>query len=157
MMSWLVICLPISAAGILACWMVVFVVFLKEYDCEEDDETKESIAKILEEKYHALGRFSKLEYFVMACILGLFLVLLLRSEFATPFAVPEEFGLLSLRDTTLVFVLVLVFFATPQQPCDHLFSEYLLEWSLVQRKVPWSAFITYGGGLCVAGAIKVRA
>nr|XP_054931771.1 sodium-dependent low-affinity dicarboxylate transporter 1-like [Dermacentor andersoni] len=94
MMSWLVICLPISAAGILACWMVVFVVFLKEYDCEEDDETKESIAKILEEKYHALGRFSKLEYFVMACILGLFLVLLLRSEFATPFAVPEEFGLL---------------------------------------------------------------
>ncbi|XP_065298912.1 sodium-dependent low-affinity dicarboxylate transporter 1-like isoform X2 [Dermacentor albipictus] len=184
MMSWLVICLPISAAGILACWMVVFVVFLKEYDCEEDDETKESIAKILEEKYRALGRFrhcpqdrnwarcrgrwagqgfqgreltsvgSKLEYFVMACILGLFLVLLLRSEFATPFAVPEEFGLLSLRDTTFVFVLVLLFFAMPQQPCDHLFSEYLLEWSLVKRKVPWSAFITYGGGLCVAGAIK---
>ncbi|XP_070390033.1 sodium-dependent low-affinity dicarboxylate transporter 1-like isoform X5 [Dermacentor albipictus] len=186
MMSWLVICLPISAAGILACWMVVFVVFLKEYDCEEDDETKESIAKILEEKYRALGRFrhcpqdrnwarcrgrwagqgfqgreltsvgSKLEYFVMACILGLFLVLLLRSEFATPFAVPEEFGLLSLRDTTFVFVLVLLFFAMPQQPCDHLFSEYLLEWSLVKRKVPWSAFITYGGGLCVAGAIKAE-
>ncbi|XP_070390036.1 sodium-dependent low-affinity dicarboxylate transporter 1-like isoform X9 [Dermacentor albipictus] len=124
------------------------------HDCEEDDETKESIAKILEEKYRALGRFSKLEYFVMACILGLFLVLLLRSEFATPFAVPEEFGLLSLRDTTFVFVLVLLFFAMPQQPCDHLFSEYLLEWSLVKRKVPWSAFITYGGGLCVAGAIK---
>ncbi|KAH6934001.1 hypothetical protein HPB50_019394 [Hyalomma asiaticum] len=49
---------------------------------------------------------------------------------------------------------VLVFFATPQQPYERLFSEYLLEWGLVQRKVPWSAFITYGGGLCVAGAIK---
>ncbi|XP_049520708.1 sodium-dependent low-affinity dicarboxylate transporter 1-like [Dermacentor silvarum] len=153
-MSWVVICLPISAAGILACWMVVFVVFLKEYDCEEDEETKESIAKILEEKYRALGNFSKLEFFVMTCLLGLFVVLLLRSTFATPFAVPEEFGMFSLRDTTLVFLLVLVFFATPQQPCERLFSEYLLEWTLVQRKVPWSAFITYGGGLCVAGAIK---
>ncbi|XP_049271189.1 solute carrier family 13 member 5-like [Rhipicephalus sanguineus] len=123
-------------------------------DCEEDEETKESIAKILEEKYRALGNFSKLEFFVMSCLLGLFVALLLRSEFATPYALPDEFGLVGLQDTTLVFVLVLVFFATPQEPCERLFSEYVLEWSLVQRKVPWSAFITYGGGLCVAGAIK---
>ncbi|KAH6934000.1 hypothetical protein HPB50_019393 [Hyalomma asiaticum] len=93
-LSWIVICLPISAAGILACWVAVFVVFLKQYDCEEDDETKESIAKILEEKYRALGNFSKLEFFVMSCLLGLFIVLLLRSEFATPYALPDEFGLM---------------------------------------------------------------
>ncbi|KAL3253183.1 hypothetical protein MRX96_054649 [Rhipicephalus microplus] len=127
MSSWIVICLPISAAGILACWVAVFVVFLKQY---------------------------KLEFFVMSCLLGLFVTLLFRSQFAIPYALPDEFGLVGLQDTTLVFVLVLVFFATPQQPCERLFSEYVLEWNLVQRKVPWSAFITYGGGLCVAGAIK---
>ncbi|KAL1472108.1 hypothetical protein MTO96_004191 [Rhipicephalus appendiculatus] len=30
MSSWIVICLPISAAGILACWVAVFVAFLKQ-------------------------------------------------------------------------------------------------------------------------------
>ncbi|XP_077534422.1 sodium-dependent low-affinity dicarboxylate transporter 1-like [Haemaphysalis longicornis] len=154
MLPWLILCLPISAAGILACWVAVFGSFLKGFDIEQDEETKESISKILEEKKKVLGNFSVLELFVLGCIILLFVIMLLRSEFVTPFALPDEFGLVSLRDTTLVFVLVFVFFNTPSQPKDKLFSDYLLEWNLVRHNVPWSAFITYGGGLCVAGAVK---
>ncbi|KAK8778877.1 hypothetical protein V5799_019782 [Amblyomma americanum] len=153
-LPWLVMCLPIAAAGMVACWVAVFAIFLKDYDCEEDEETKESIAKILEEKYVSLGGFSNLEFFVMGCLLTLFGVLLVRSRITTTLAQPGEFGLVSHRDTTALFVLVLLFFVTPQRPCERPFNEYLLDWHLLHRKVPWSAFITYGGGLCIAGAVK---
>ncbi|CAN7939621.1 unnamed protein product, partial [Ixodes hexagonus] len=92
-LSWFVLCFPVSVAGIFTCWAIVFKHFLKEFDCEEDEETQESIAKILEDKYQALGGISKGELFILASLVVLLLLLVFRTSTLAPFGWQEFMGI----------------------------------------------------------------
>ncbi|XP_064460310.1 sodium-dependent low-affinity dicarboxylate transporter 1-like isoform X2 [Ornithodoros turicata] len=154
-LTWLCLCAPVSAASVFTCWIVIFDLFLKEYDCAVDEETRENIEAILEEKYRFLGSVTKSEIFVVAVTILLFTaVLLIQSSSAGLFGWRDATSVLFANDTTCVFVVVLLFFALPQNPKNDLFEDTFLEWALVQQKIPWSIFLTYGGGLCMATAFQ---
>lgn len=117
-----------------------------------DHLNPESVRDAIKKRYNDLGSLS----FHEGAVLSIFLVIVLLWFFRDPYVVTGWSSFFALgkkiKDATPAMLLVCLLFLIPARPAADPRGPALLEWSTVQRKIPWGVLLLMGGSFSMAEA-----
>ncbi|XP_022086477.1 solute carrier family 13 member 5-like [Acanthaster planci] len=163
-----------AAPGMLLClllsWIWLQIVYVDRWCCKKlgQELDHKGATKVIRQAYKDLGPMSFAEKGALAHFILLIVLWISRKPgFVTGWSVLFPEGYVT-DSTAAIFVAVLLFLFPSRMPkflCGRSSKEdleeetgpcpALLEWSIVQQKMPWLVIILFGGGLALAEACKV--
>lgn len=164
--AYMAIGVPIMIINVFVLW-AMFQVSLFGFRCQRKPEEAvgdQRMKAVVLHKYRELGAMSWHE----TAVFVLFVVLINLWVWRDPKFVPGWGSLFSKKvgDSVPVIVISLLLFILPVRPNFWCWrsaavgekpktNESLIDWSIVQNKVPWGLFLLIGGGIACAEAAKV--
>ncbi|XP_070204151.1 solute carrier family 13 member 2-like [Littorina saxatilis] len=164
--NWMGLALPLSFCILALAWLLLFLLFLRGNAFGKISATqKESVKKVIEEEWDALGPISLAEMEVAGLFCVLAVLWISRDPKQTP-GWSTWFIKGYVSDSTTVMLIVMLLFLLPAnvprvfclRKAEHSnepFYRPLLTWERIDKKVPWGVIILLGGGFALANGCKV--
>ncbi|KAG8183897.1 hypothetical protein JTE90_002465 [Oedothorax gibbosus] len=142
-----------NVPGMLICvtigWIVLQVLYVPCWKKQSEDQ-KQSIRRVISSRYEELGSIT----FHEGAVFFLFVVLVFLWIFREPKFMPGWAAMIStetrIGDAVPVIGILFLMFLIPAKPWRIHDSPGLLEWSVVQKKLPWGLVLLLGGGFAMA-------
>ncbi|ODM98494.1 Solute carrier family 13 member 3, partial [Orchesella cincta] len=176
--TWMVYNIPPMAINVALCWVYLVVYYIgvpdrmcfwrkynekRRLEQEEETQKQKVVAKVLEEKYKALGPMTFHEIAVFTLFILIVLLWLFREpRFMSGWS--DYIAKVDIGDSTAAILVVLLLFIIPRDlnaflgRGEHANNPVkvpaLLEWKYIQHSLPWGVVFLMGGGFALSdGAV----
>lgn len=160
--TWMSFGVPTMLTCVIGAWLWLQFLFVCRRHEAESPEKSAAVKCLIERKYQELGRFT----FHEMGVLVLFVILIFLWLFRDPQFIDGWASLLpgvKIKDATSAMAIVVIMFAIPADPYmffmrnsqGEKYVKRLLDWKVVQQKMPWGIVLLLGGGFAMADAAKV--
>ncbi|XP_071033528.1 Na(+)/citrate cotransporter isoform X2 [Parasteatoda tepidariorum] len=160
--SWMLYNIPGMIACVFVGWLLLQLLYLPSCKSKQDDEENKNIKRVISSRLDALGSMTFHEAAVFFLFLLLVFLWIFRepkfmkgwAERISPLAITQQHRI---GDAVPVIAIMFLLFLIPAEPWrlgTVEGSPPLLQWSAMQRRLPWGLFILLGGGFALAHGAK---
>ncbi|XP_054707089.1 solute carrier family 13 member 2-like [Uloborus diversus] len=147
--SWMLYNVPGMVICVTIGWIILQLIYIPCWR-KDSKETKQRIKNVICTRYRELGTIT----FHEAAVFSLFVILVFLWIFREPKFMTGWADIFSsetrIGDAVPVIFILFLLFLLPAEPWRAHVSRPLLEWSAVQKKLPWGLVILLGGGFALA-------
>lgn len=168
--TWMLFAVPTMLVGVLGAWGLLLIMYNWYKPKGGHQDRSQLVRQLIKSKYSELGPMTFHECSVLTLFIILVLLWLLREpQFMPGWA--ELFPNVPIKDATAAISIVILLFVVPARiefpgftstrpTYDNIrprldLSETLLNWKVVQTKMPWGILLLLGGGFALAEGSKV--
>lgn len=149
--TWMIYNVPTMIACVVFAWLYLYFQLVPKR-LRGNHLNPESVRTAIRKRYSELGSLS----FHEGAVLFIFIVIVLLWFFRDPYVVTGWSSFFALgkkiKDATPAMLLVSLLFLIPAKPVAEPQGPALLEWNVVQHKIPWGVLLLMGGSFSMAEA-----
>ncbi|KAH6934520.1 hypothetical protein HPB50_024746 [Hyalomma asiaticum] len=149
--TWMIYNVPTMIVCVAFAWLYLYFQLVPKR-LRGDHLNPESVRTAIRKRYDELGSLS----FHEGAVLFIFVVIVLLWFFRDPYVVTGWSSFFALgkkiKDATPAMLLVSLLFLVPARPVAEPRGPALLEWNVVQHKIPWGVLLLMGGSFSMAEA-----
>ncbi|XP_077509507.1 Na(+)/citrate cotransporter-like isoform X3 [Amblyomma americanum] len=151
--TWMIYNVPVMIVCVAFAWLYLYFQFVPKR-LRGQHLNPESVRTAIKKRHSDLGALT----FHEGAVLFIFVIIVLLWFFRDPYVVTGWSSFFALgkkiKDATPAMLFVSVLFLVPARPLADPQGPALLEWSVVQRKIPWGVLLLMGGSFSMAEASK---
>jgi len=164
--TWMAFCVPLMLLNTVIAWLAILLIMRLTLgpDTSGSREKEQRIKKVILARKEALGRITMHEVQVVILFLALILLWFFQSprfmpgwadaEIFTGFTEREAPTKLKIASATPAVFIVALAFILPKEFNTERSSEALINWQIVEKRLPWGVILLLGGGFALADITK---